>query len=91
VDHRSFSNLVLHRIDAACNMAHTISIEPTLLGGEALVRNWAGSAREVGTAWTFSSTRRRPRGLWRVWPGSSAAEAMFQCLTGGGLKSAGKE
>jgi predicted DNA-binding WGR domain protein len=42
MDHRSFSNLVLHRIDAARNMArfYAMSIEPTLFGGEALVRNW---------------------------------------------------
>ena len=42
MDDRSFSNLVLHRIDAACNMArfYAMSIEPTLFGGEALVRNW---------------------------------------------------
>ena len=41
-DDRSFSNLVLHRIDAACNMArfYAMSIESTLFGGEALVRNW---------------------------------------------------
>ena len=42
MDHRSFSNLVLHRIDAARNMArfYAMSIQPTLFGGEALVRNW---------------------------------------------------
>jgi predicted DNA-binding WGR domain protein len=42
MDHRSFSNLVLHRIDTACNMArfYAMSIEPTPFGGEALVRNW---------------------------------------------------
>jgi predicted DNA-binding WGR domain protein len=38
---------VLHRIDAACNMArfYAMSIESTLFGGEALVRNWG----RVGT------------------------------------------
>jgi predicted DNA-binding WGR domain protein len=42
MDRRSLSNLVLHRIDAASNMArfYAMSIEPTLFGGEALVRNW---------------------------------------------------
>jgi predicted DNA-binding WGR domain protein len=42
MDHRSFSKLVLRRIDAACNMArfYAMSIEPTLFGGKTLVRNW---------------------------------------------------
>jgi hypothetical protein len=35
MDHRSFSNPVLHRIDAACNMAqfYAMSIEPSCSAG----------------------------------------------------------
>jgi predicted DNA-binding WGR domain protein len=38
----SVSTLVLHRVDAARNMArfYAMSIEPTLFGGRSLVRNW---------------------------------------------------
>jgi predicted DNA-binding WGR domain protein len=39
---RGVSTLVLHRVDAARNMArfYALSIEPTLFGGRSLVRNW---------------------------------------------------
>jgi predicted DNA-binding WGR domain protein len=42
MSHGSVSTLVLHRVDAACNMArfYAMSIEPTLFDGRSLVRNW---------------------------------------------------
>ena len=40
--HGTVSTLVLHRVDAARNMArfYAMSIETTLFGGRSLVRNW---------------------------------------------------
>jgi predicted DNA-binding WGR domain protein len=40
--HESVSTLVLRRVDAARNMGrfYAMSIEPTLIGGRSLVRNW---------------------------------------------------
>jgi hypothetical protein len=69
-----------------------MSIEPTLFGGEALVRDWC----RIGTRGRyrmdlFEDEAAAESTLARVWPGSNAAEAMFPCLTCGGLKSAGKE
>ena len=42
MSYESVSTLVLHRVDAARNMArfYAMSIEPTLFGGLSLVRNW---------------------------------------------------
>jgi predicted DNA-binding WGR domain protein len=70
---------------------YAMSIEPTLFGGEALVRNWG----RIGTRGRyrvdfFEHEAAAERALARL-AGSNAAEAMFQCLTGAGLKSAGKE
>jgi len=40
--HGTVSTVVLHRVDAARNMArfYAMSIETTLFGGRSLVRNW---------------------------------------------------
>ena len=83
MDHGSVSTLVLHRVDAARNMArfYAMSIEPTLFGG----RSRAGWVRRVGTRSSCSRTERRPRAPWRVWPGSNPPEAILKCLTVDGL------
>ncbi|MER9313249.1 WGR domain-containing protein [Mesorhizobium australicum] len=60
--------LVLHRIDPARNMArfYALSVEPTLFGGTALIRNWG----RIGT---------RGQAMMQTFDeGSQAAEALIR-------------
>jgi predicted DNA-binding WGR domain protein len=57
-----------------------MSIESTLFDGEALVRNCCRIGARGRYRMDLFEDKRRPRGLWRVLPGSNAAEAKFRCL-----------
>jgi hypothetical protein len=65
------------------------SVANTNANGENQTASWTPL---LGMSIRALRNARRPRKLWRVWPRSNAAEAMFQCLTLGGLvKSASKD
>jgi hypothetical protein len=69
-DHdRASLNILLERIDPACNMAryYVLSIEPTLFGDQALIRGWGRIGSKAGSAGNSLRTTLRP--AWRLRPG----------------------